>query len=485
MAQVKFSALVSSVRGKLNGSVFQGNKGTTTLRNKPIKRNVTNQYTEEVRNINKMLSAEWKLLTEAQRLQWSNGARSGVSGYNAFYNRNYYALMFGLSLIQDFPAGLSAPVVSDFTAAYFWGMAKITLVEKPTFPDQYTIIRVGSVNSGSIAHKNINMSIIVAETNVDGVFNISTAYFNKFGCFPAVNTRMLIEVFNWDKNTGLKSMPVRKWVDFTATDVLLTDLTAQTIEQCYATKLMVAGYAGSCMQVYRPSDANSLDIGFIGNEMDWQSAYEFANGETLQVAVWYNQNASGLNLVFSTPDNAPFLDFTDFSVNMYDAVKLINGYFEDTTSYGYNQNWTMYAAVRESLEIYKQGFVMREQAMPCIFTLYSETLDPGTHSRDLKLQSLAFTKTHTYYLNTDYRGMLAAGYRLLTNRKTRLRVDDSEIEAVYSGGSYSVIWGGCGVAEDDFSNQVPAAYSVRFMCAFSDYLTGTQLDSLCKLGVTL
>lgn len=84
MAKVKFSALVSDMRGKLNGSVFAANRGGSYLRNKVTPTNPNTSYQAAVRNRLTQFAQSFRTLTAAQITAWnaavSQWARTNVFG---------------------------------------------------------------------------------------------------------------------------------------------------------------------------------------------------------------------------------------------------------------------------------------------------------------------------------------------------------------------------------------------------------------------
>lgn len=74
MAKVKFSALVSEMRNKLNGSVFSKNRAGNYLRNKVTPVNPRTVLQQNVRGRFGSLSSSWRGLTEAERQSWIDKA---------------------------------------------------------------------------------------------------------------------------------------------------------------------------------------------------------------------------------------------------------------------------------------------------------------------------------------------------------------------------------------------------------------------------
>lgn len=83
MAKVKFSALVSEMRNKLNGSVFSKNRAGNYLRNKVTPVNPQTSFQTAVRAALTAASQAWRALTEAQRTAW-NAAVSNFTGTDIF-----------------------------------------------------------------------------------------------------------------------------------------------------------------------------------------------------------------------------------------------------------------------------------------------------------------------------------------------------------------------------------------------------------------
>lgn len=71
MAKVKFSALISEMRNKLNGSVFSRNRGGAYLRNKVTPLNPQTAAQVEARSLLATFSQGWRALTQVQRDAWS------------------------------------------------------------------------------------------------------------------------------------------------------------------------------------------------------------------------------------------------------------------------------------------------------------------------------------------------------------------------------------------------------------------------------
>lgn len=132
MAFIKFSALVSSVKGKLNGSYFQNQKGGTALKNISGRRakQKNGQSSLGVAQAKLAFVAQyWRTLTISEMAAWNvwalnftrvnkNGQEYTPTGYQMFNECNGNALAIDENAIKE-PGTPSAPLdMSTFDTSY-------------------------------------------------------------------------------------------------------------------------------------------------------------------------------------------------------------------------------------------------------------------------------------------------------------------------------------------------------------------------------
>lgn len=83
MTKVKFSALISEMRGKLNGSVFTKNRYGNALRNKVTPVNRRTSYQQAIKQRFTFFSQKWRTLTPDQVNAW-NAATEDFKSSNVF-----------------------------------------------------------------------------------------------------------------------------------------------------------------------------------------------------------------------------------------------------------------------------------------------------------------------------------------------------------------------------------------------------------------
>jgi len=83
MAKIKFSALISEMRGKLNGSVFTKNRFGNALRNKVTPVNRRTSYQQNVKSLFTYYTQKWRTLHQDEQKAW-NAAVEDFKRTNVF-----------------------------------------------------------------------------------------------------------------------------------------------------------------------------------------------------------------------------------------------------------------------------------------------------------------------------------------------------------------------------------------------------------------
>lgn len=121
MARIKYSALVSDMRNKLNGSVMSKNRAGSYIRNKVTPVNPQTAFQQAVRQRLGALSTGWSGLTEAQRQTWIAatpnfpytdifGDKKELDGKSLFIKLNSNLANVGSAQINVAPAPVGIPV---------------------------------------------------------------------------------------------------------------------------------------------------------------------------------------------------------------------------------------------------------------------------------------------------------------------------------------------------------------------------------------
>jgi len=144
-------AIISEIRGKIAATVFTKNKAGASIRNRvtPINRRSVGQ-TEQRQSL-ASLSAQWRGLTEAQRLSWNNSGASFpqtdnlgqtifLTGAQLFIRCNANLILTGNVQITSAPTPTSFDVLSFTAIAADASSGVVSLTFTPTVPAGFEMV---------------------------------------------------------------------------------------------------------------------------------------------------------------------------------------------------------------------------------------------------------------------------------------------------------------------------------------------------------
>lgn len=221
MAKVKFSALISEMRNKLNGSVFSRNRGGNYLRNKVTPINPQTASQVAARNLLSTYSQGWRSLTEAQRDSWNaavaNWATTDIFGdlKNPTGLQLYIRLNVNIAnaagaaiLVPPLPSGATAltdlSVIVDDSA----NTTLVTFAPTPIPAGYAMYIEASAPSSPGIS--NFNSKFRHISTQAAGVatgVDINAAYVTKFGA-PVTGQKIAFRAKLIKLATGETSLPL-------------------------------------------------------------------------------------------------------------------------------------------------------------------------------------------------------------------------------------------------------------------------------------
>lgn len=215
MAKVKFSALISEMRNKLNGSVFSRNRGGAYLRNKVTPLNPQTAAQVEARSLLAQFSQSWRALTQVQRDAWSAAVSNWTTtdvfgdsvkptGATLYIRLNINISIAGGTAISTPPApiGVTALSLIEVEAA---GPTNTVIVDfNPAFvpADVAMIIEATPCLSPGISNANSQFRVVeVLEPGDSSPATISAAYLAKFGTIVA-GQKMFVRAKMVSRTTG-------------------------------------------------------------------------------------------------------------------------------------------------------------------------------------------------------------------------------------------------------------------------------------------
>lgn len=206
MAKIKFSALVSDLRGKLNGSVFSKNRSGNYIRNKVTPVNPQTAAQSRVRSMFGKISQAWRSLSDAQRASWNNsvqkfaetdifGDMRNPSGKALFQKLNQNLLLVGQSMLNSCPSPADVGSFSIESVVFNEEQGGLTLT---TVSDgsllTYTVEATPPLSSGQTFAKNSFRRIGVYSSTGDTPIQLLEDYEAKFGTLSG-NPNVQVQVF--------------------------------------------------------------------------------------------------------------------------------------------------------------------------------------------------------------------------------------------------------------------------------------------------
>lgn len=214
--KIKYSALVSDMRGKLNGSVASKNRFGSYLRNKVTPVNRKTVYQTVVRAILATVAQTWRGLTASQRSQWDGAVNSFkgtnifgdvkvLSGFGLFTKLNANRLTIGQAQITTPPLPTDVPGVTALSATADVSDAKIILTYSPAIDAGVSVIleATAPMSAGKNFVDSEYRKIDVLLTADASPLEVQTAYIAKFGSIGVAGQKIFFRMKAVDTSSGI------------------------------------------------------------------------------------------------------------------------------------------------------------------------------------------------------------------------------------------------------------------------------------------
>lgn len=225
MATVKFGTIVTDIKGKVGGNVFQGSKSGTTLKTiDAIADSAKLTKADAGRVINTLpltasIAGAWRNLTDAQRQSWVTGAvnypaynKFGVaytpSGYQVFMTLNFQIVALGFALLTDCPVPVSIPDLPDFSMNYV-PATNINLIFSIAITADFNV-RVDATQPMAQGRKPKNSfykTIAQLDSTATSPTDLYAAYTAVYGSVPGY-AKLYFRLTYFSETTGQKGVPM-------------------------------------------------------------------------------------------------------------------------------------------------------------------------------------------------------------------------------------------------------------------------------------
>lgn len=221
MAKVKFSALISDMRNKLNGSVFSKNRAGAFLRNKVTPSNPQTVAQNAARALLTSFSQGWRALTDAQRQAWNTavsdwattdifGDIKNPTGLQLYVKVNTNITNAGGTPVSDPPLKVGVSAVDSISVAAAAGAGTMTATFAPSPVPADTTLYIEATEQLSPGINNATSRFRAVSTVAaagTSPANIFAAYTAKFGSLIE-GKKVFVRVKFINKLTGEVSQPL-------------------------------------------------------------------------------------------------------------------------------------------------------------------------------------------------------------------------------------------------------------------------------------
>jgi hypothetical protein len=224
MSKIKFSALVSDVRNKLNGSVLSKNRYGNYIRNKTTPVNPQTTAQQNARAALAANSQAWAGLTEAQRLSWKALAAelpftdifgdSKILAANSLYVKlNGNLQKIGATAVSDAPAKVAVPSLEITT---FGAIASMGVMDQLTAEISPATVQTGfeiavyatpGIAPGRNFVKNQFRYLGIAPAPVAGTLGLEDLWNARFGSILE-GQKVFIRLAFVSEDSGQQGIPV-------------------------------------------------------------------------------------------------------------------------------------------------------------------------------------------------------------------------------------------------------------------------------------
>lgn len=223
MAKIKYSALVSDMRNKLNGSVLSKNRYGNYMRNKTTPVNPQTTYQQNARSILAANSQAWAGISQTERNGWAALAQTlpftdifgdpkTLSGQALYVKLNTNLQKVAQPVISSAPLKIAVPgIAPDGLVATVAGgtLSALTLSILPaSIPAGFSLIvfATPAVNPGVSFVKNQYRMIGVAPAAVAGDISLQVLWNARFGSIAA-GQKVFVRFALVSNTTGQQGIP--------------------------------------------------------------------------------------------------------------------------------------------------------------------------------------------------------------------------------------------------------------------------------------
>ena len=192
MATISLSTIITDIRGRLNGTSFQGGVRRLTVRNKRKRKDSISISERTNLNLLSQLSDNWQRLTLTQKQTWylwgqwskqvsKHNHEQFITAYNSFIRVNLPRLKNNIAIFSTPPLSNDTPTVSTFSCSV--GASNTLFLNSSVIlsANEIIIVKISQAKeTGSYIGRNECKAITTLITN-NNQWNITTDYNKLYG----------------------------------------------------------------------------------------------------------------------------------------------------------------------------------------------------------------------------------------------------------------------------------------------------------------
>ena len=203
---IKPGAIVTDIRGKVGGQVFQHSAAGLVLKNKSHIVNKSSIYQVQRRAALSRIQNEWQQLYDLQRMAWMKWAayqniqhgtftRKYLTGQNAFTQINQYLSMLCITHISN-------PIFSYYSlppaviASIQTGISlRLIFSSLPNIADHWIVAKFSGALTPSARKRPRSLKFCIGESTTEKEWDFTNSYLQNFGYLPPAGLKVYVKIF--------------------------------------------------------------------------------------------------------------------------------------------------------------------------------------------------------------------------------------------------------------------------------------------------
>lgn len=214
MARIKPSALIADIRGKIQGTIFQGSRAGLVIKSNTKKVNKNSESQSLVRSITAAMQTQWQALSDAERDVWRsfasfaniqhrNNALYTINAQQAFIKANVIRILYGLIVLNPPEFSKCVTLSVDFSIALNGLDLELTSSRLIDSLVEFVVCFATVPVRSSVNNAGSRFKLLVFNSPTGTNFDLTAAYTAVFGRSPVSTETIFVRAFVANKLTGL------------------------------------------------------------------------------------------------------------------------------------------------------------------------------------------------------------------------------------------------------------------------------------------